>query len=90
MENKEFDLLENINLTEENKKYFDEQKEVSRYIIKLIKRRIELKMSQRDLAEKTGIKQPMIARIESFDSVPRFDTILKIVKALGLNIDFVK
>ena len=90
MGNKEFDLFENINLTEENEKYFDEQKEVSRYIIKLIKRRIELKMSQRDLAEKTGIKQPMIARIESFYSTPRFDTLLKIVKALGLNIDFVK
>jgi transcriptional regulator with XRE-family HTH domain len=90
MENNNFDLFEGINLSEDDKKYFNEQKEVSNYIIKLIKRRIELKMSQRDLAKKTGIKQPMIARIERFDTTPRFDTLLKIANALDLRLDFEK
>ena len=88
MEKNNFVLFEGINLSEDDKKYFNEQKEVSNYIIKLIKRRIELKMSQRDLAKKAGIKQPMIARIERFDTTPRFDTLLKIANALDLRLDF--
>ena len=90
MENKVFDVFEGIDLTSEEIQFYDFKKEVSNYIIELIKRRIELKMSQRDLAEKTGIKQPMIARIESFDTVPRLDTLLKITKALDLKLSFEK
>lgn len=44
-------------------------------------------MSQRDLAKKTGIKQPMIARIENFDTIPRLDTLVKISRALELKIE---
>lgn len=85
-----FDVLENLELSSEEKKYFDEQKEISNIIIKLVKRRMELKMTQRELATKSGIKQPMIARIESFDTVPRIDTLVKILKALKLEINFEK
>lgn len=89
MKNEKFDLFEGIELTSEEKKYFDEQEEVTNIIIKMIKRRIELNMTQRDLAIKTGIKQPMIARIESFESTPRLDTLIKIANALTLKLDFV-
>lgn len=61
---------------------------VNEIIIQLITRRINLNMSQRDLAKRTGIKQPMIARIEKFDSIPRLDTIVKIAYALGMTIKF--
>ena len=43
-------------------------------------------MSQRELAKKTCIKQPMIARIEKLESIPRLDTLIKILDALDLNI----
>lgn len=90
MENKKFDLLENIKLTNEDKEYFKYSDMVNEIIIQLITRRLSLNMSQRDLAKNTGIKQPMIARIEKFESVPRLDTIVKIAYALGLSITFKK
>ena len=83
MEDKKFDLFKSIELNEKDKKYFDEQKEVTNIIVKLIKRRIDLKISQRELA---GIKQPVIARIECFEATPRLDTLVKIAKALDLQL----
>lgn len=88
MVNKKFDLLENIKLTNEDKEYFKYSDMVNEIIIQLITRRINLNMSQRDLAKITGIKQPMIARIEKFDSLPRLDTIVKMAYALGMVIKF--
>ena len=88
MENKKFDLLENIKLTNEDKEYFKYSDMVNEIIIQLITRRLNLNMSQRDLAKITGIKQPMIARIEKFDSIPRLDTIVKMAYALGMAIKF--
>ena len=88
MENKKFDLLENIKLTNEDKEYFKYSDMLNEIIIQLITRRINLNMSQRDLAKITGIKQPMIARIEKFDSIPRLDTIVKMACALGMAIKF--
>ncbi len=88
METNKFDLLENIKISNDDREYFKYSDMVNEIIIQLITRRIELNMSQRDLAEKTGIKQPMIARIEKFESVPRLDTIVKIAYALGLTITF--
>lgn len=90
MVNKKFDLLENIKLTNEDKEYFKYSDMVNEIIIQIITRRLNLNMSQRDLAKITGIKQPMIARIEKFDSIPRLDTIVKMAYALGLSITFKK
>lgn len=88
MENKNFDLFENIDLTNEDKELFKYSNIVNEIIVQLISRRLDLKLSQRDLSEKTGIKQPMIARIEKFESVPRLDTLVRIATALGLKITF--
>ncbi len=43
-------------------------------------------LSQRDLEEKTGIKQPMLARIEKGDSDPQLSTLIKIATACGVKI----
>lgn len=43
-------------------------------------------LSQRDLAEKTGFKQPQIARIESGDYLPTLDTLLKLADVLEARI----
>ena len=75
-------------LTVEEREYFEIQKDVSNLIIRLIKRRVELNLSQRELAKMTNIKQPMIARIESGDTMPRVDTLLKIIRALNLELTF--
>ena len=42
-------------------------------------------LSQSELAKKSGVSQPMIARLEKGDStrMPTFDTIFKVLKALG-------
>ena len=88
MKAEEFNLLENIELSSEEKDDLFISDIVNGIIIKLITKRLQLNMTQRALAEKTGIKQPMIARIEKFESVPRIDTLVKIACALGLSIEF--
>lgn len=56
-------------------------------ISKLIKRRAELGVTQRKLAEESGVKQSAIARLESFRSVPQLDTIYKLLKPLKLKLE---
>lgn len=43
-------------------------------------------ISQRDLAELTGIKQPQIARYEKASSFPRIDTLLRLLEALDYDL----
>ncbi|MCM3041519.1 helix-turn-helix transcriptional regulator [Paenibacillus motobuensis] len=49
-------------------------------------RRIELGWTQQELAEKVGLHQESIARIENGGSVPRLDTIIKLALALGMKL----
>ena len=53
---------------------------------KLIETRRAKGITQRKLAELSGIKQPMIARIEKFDTTPRIDTLAKLYYPLGLTL----
>lgn len=48
--------------------------------------RERLGMTQRDLAEKTGIKRPNIARLESGKGLPNLATLLKIANGLEVSI----
>ncbi len=41
-------------------------------------------MSQKELAELTGLKQPAIARIEKGENSPQLNTLLKLVDSLDL------
>ena len=82
MKNKEL-VFGDINLTAEEEEYFELQEQVSNLLIEIIGRRIDLNMSQRDLSQKCGIKQPMIARIERGTSSPTLDTVLRILAPLG-------
>jgi DNA-binding XRE family transcriptional regulator len=54
--------------------------------------REQSQLSQAELAERVGTKQPAIARLESGRVVPRLDLLQKIAAALGreLEIRFVK
>ncbi|MGH3413466.1 MAG: helix-turn-helix transcriptional regulator [Marmoricola sp.] len=44
-------------------------------------------LSQRELAEKAGTTQSAIARIETGRSTPTFDTVLRLVRLCGLDLD---
>ncbi|MBD5402277.1 helix-turn-helix transcriptional regulator [bacterium] len=50
---------------------------------KMIEAREKKGLSQRDLAELSGVKQPAIARLESMKATPQIDTLLKILAPLG-------
>ncbi|MCI7349185.1 MAG: helix-turn-helix transcriptional regulator [Ruminococcus sp.] len=50
---------------------------------KIIEAREEMGLSQRELAELTGVKQPAIARLESGAAVPRIDTLIRLLVPLG-------
>ncbi|MCD8255454.1 MAG: helix-turn-helix transcriptional regulator [Oscillospiraceae bacterium] len=49
----------------------------------LIKARHEKGISQKKLEELSGVKQPVIARMEKGSTSPRLDTVLKVLAPLG-------
>ncbi|MCL2321473.1 MAG: helix-turn-helix transcriptional regulator [Oscillospiraceae bacterium] len=49
----------------------------------LIKARQEKNISQRELEQLSGVKQPIISRIEAGETNPTIDTILKVLAPLG-------
>ncbi len=49
----------------------------------LIKARNELGISQKKLEEMSGVKQPVIARMERGITSPQLDTVLKVLNSLG-------
>ena len=51
--------------------------------------RKERGLTQQELAERTGMQQGNIARIEAGKYSARFDTLQTIAEAMGLTVDFV-
>nr|WP_297704321.1 helix-turn-helix transcriptional regulator [uncultured Butyrivibrio sp.] len=49
----------------------------------LIAARLENKMTQKELSEKTGVRQSNISRIEKGDCVPTLTTLKALAKGLG-------
>ena len=49
----------------------------------LIKARNENRISQQKLEELSGVRQPVISRIETGNSSPELDTVLKLLVPLG-------
>ncbi|WP_455615876.1 helix-turn-helix domain-containing protein [Eisenbergiella sp.] len=49
----------------------------------IIKAREEMGISQKKLEELSGVRQPVIARLERGNTSPQLDTILKILAPLG-------
>ena len=52
-------------------------------ITALVHARQEQGLSQRQLEEISGVKQPQIARMEKGDANPQLDTLLKVLAAMG-------
>lgn len=58
-------------------------------IEKLIEIRKEQGLSQQDLAERCGVKQSAIARLEKMNAAPQVSTLLKVLKPLGYTLAIV-
>ena len=56
---------------------------------KVVEAREQKGLSQRELAEISGVKQPAIARLESMKTTPQIDTLFKVLNPLGYTISIV-
>lgn len=56
---------------------------------KLIEAREAKGLTQKELAEKAGVKQSAIARLESMKATPQIDTLFKVLHPLGYTLDIV-
>ncbi|MDR1795937.1 MAG: helix-turn-helix transcriptional regulator [Clostridiales Family XIII bacterium] len=75
---------ERVSPAEKERIYF----EIS-LIGKMIEAREQKGLSQRELAEISGVKQPAIARLESLKATPQIDTLFKVLHPLGYTIEIV-
>ena len=78
---------EHVRATEpEAAKIIDETEMLSPIIAEMIIRRQELKLNQRELAERCGVPQSTIARMESGAVTPKLETLVKVCRELGLKL----
>ena len=68
----------------ENEK--QEIKQLAHIIAKIIKRRHWLGLTQQEVADRAGLKQEAIARLEAAKKMPRFDTLLRVSNSLNMDI----
>ena len=73
-------------LSPELKADVEEVTELAAFVTLIIQRRNELGLSQRDLAARSGLPQSTIARFETMQTTPSIETVLKLVKPLGLQL----
>ncbi|WP_295063987.1 helix-turn-helix transcriptional regulator [Selenomonas sp.] len=60
--------------------------EIASIVSSMIERRTAMDISQRTLAERCGLPQSSIARIESFKTTAKIDTLLKFMQPLELKL----
>lgn len=75
-----------LNITEEEEEEIRLEMEL---IEAIITARKENKISQRDLSQLSGVKQPAIARIESRTTSPQIKTLIKLLRPIGYTIKVV-
>lgn len=61
---------------------------VAQLVNAIHQRRVELGWTQMELADKVGLHQESIARIENAGTVPRLDTVIKLALAMGMKLNF--
>lgn len=62
------------------------QDQIDDIILELIKARKKKRITQVELSKITGIPQATISRLESFNSIPTLQILLKISNTLGLSL----
>ncbi len=73
-------------LSPELKADVEEVTELAAFVTLIIQRRNELGLSQRDLSSLSGLPQSTIARFETMQTTPNIETIMKLLKPLGLQL----
>ena len=74
------------NLDAANKEEMEGIEAMASIIDSIIEHRNALGISQRELAKLCGMPQSSVARIESYKTTPSIDTLLRIMKPLGLTL----
>lgn len=74
----------------ETQSYLKETESIAQIVNIIVNRRNELGISQRKLAEMCGISKSSITRIESFETIPNLDTLLRILQALRLRLSIMR
>ena len=76
-----------VKAIDENSKHAIEEIEaLTEIVFSVIKKRTELGISQRALAAACNIPQSSVARIESLKTKPKLDTLMKLMRPLGLKL----
>ena len=70
----------------ESRRSMEEIEEIAAIVSSMIERRTALGISQRTLAQRCGLPQSSVARIGSFKTTPKIDTLLKLMQPLGLKL----
>lgn len=79
------EMWENIKSKDENtRESLEVAERVGAIINSITNARISQGVSQRELADRCGVKQSAIARMERLQVMPRLDTVVKVANSLGL------
>lgn len=80
------EVRKSFNFTPEEEEQIRFEKEL---IEATIKAREKAKMTQKELSEKSGIKQPSIAKLEKLNRTPQTTTLIKLLYPLGYTLKVV-
>lgn len=72
---------------EKEKFLYDVEEDQFKLIQNLIEKRIEKNMTQRDIANKIGLSQQAVSRIEKYGNAPSITNLIKYLRALDLDIN---
>jgi len=81
------DFRQSLNLTPEDEDIINLEKSL---INAVVEAREESGLTQKQLSELCGIKQPVIARLERAAHSPQIDSMIRILKPLGYKLTVVK
>lgn len=77
------DVKKNLNLTSEQKAEIQLEQDIIKAMIEARKKK---KYTQRELSQISGVKQPVIARIEKCINSPQTNTLIKLLYPMGYTI----
>ena len=60
--------------------------QMAQLVARIIERRQALGLTQKQLAERAGLKQAAVARLESATTLPRVDTLLRVSNSLNMQL----
>lgn len=81
------DLARRLEKEPEHRKEYRRQTPYHDLLLDIIRQRKELGITQKELAERAGMHQSQLSRIENAKHDPRLSTIIQIAEALNMRVD---